>query len=304
MTVQSVHFSSLHTDQGAEPCLTPSSSLPSAPPSARRRARSPTPAPTTCSRCVLQVARRARQGRSQADRGRHHRLRHADRRAGLQHRAHRGAHGRLPHRDHRHHRQPPVRLVAAGVPLRRAGGHVGPAGRGRRRRRRVDDAHPDGLGRGDGHARRGAGDSVLADVQREVHLRAAAPVGRDGRREVGHLAPGLRGVRRSRATSAPPPRARAAASATRSWRSRSRAPTAPRPPSPTTRAFAPTRRWRSSPTSSRGQAGRRGHRRHLVADLRRRGGAAGDDAGEGQAARAEAARAHQDDDASPASIRP
>ena len=70
-------------------------------------------------------ARRARQGRPAGHRGRRRRLRHADRRAGLQHRAHRGADGRLPHRDHRHHRQSSVRLVAAGVPLRRAGRHVG-----------------------------------------------------------------------------------------------------------------------------------------------------------------------------------
>src|ERR1700761_8733038 len=57
MTVQSVCFRGLQPDQGAEPCLTPSSSLPFGPPSARRRARSPTPAQIedVVAGCVTQI---------------------------------------------------------------------------------------------------------------------------------------------------------------------------------------------------------------------------------------------------------
>ena len=141
-------------------------------------------------------------------------------------------------------------------------------------------------------------------VQREVQLRAAAPVGRDDRRQVGHLAQGLRGVRRSRATSAPPRRARAAASATRSSPLKVKGADGAETTFDRGRGHPPRHdAGEARRAQVRRQAGRRGHGRHGVADLRRRRGAPGDDAGEGQAAGPEAARAHQDDDASPASTR-
>ena len=84
--------------------------------------------------------------RSRARRRRHLGLRQPGRRADLRHRPHRGAVRRLAGVRARHHRRPPVRLVAAGDPLRRRGRGRGPLRPRRRRWRRVDVARADGLG--------------------------------------------------------------------------------------------------------------------------------------------------------------
>ena len=83
--------------------------------------------------------------RSRRDRRRHHGLRRPGRRAGLpcrpQRRARQPAAGE---RARRHHR-PPVRLLAAGDPVRRPGGDERHPGRGHRRRRRSMTRVPMGL---------------------------------------------------------------------------------------------------------------------------------------------------------------
>ena len=94
---------------------------------------------------------------------------------------------------------------------------------GRRGRRRVDDAHPDGLRRGDGRPRRRRGHSRSRRCSPRSSPSCRSTVGGDGRREVGHVARATARSSPSRATSVPRRRARAGASATRSSASRSRA---------------------------------------------------------------------------------
>ena len=90
---------------------------------------------------ALVAAQRNRPGR---DRRRDHRLRQPGRRAELPHRPQHGA-GLRPARQRAggQHR-PPVRQLAAGDPLRRAGGDERHPGRGDRRRRRKHDPRADG----------------------------------------------------------------------------------------------------------------------------------------------------------------
>ncbi len=100
----------------------------------------------------------------------------------------------VPGRDHR----PAVRLVAAGGALRRAGRHVRHPGPRGRRRRAEHERDPD--------LRRDAGRPavrLLHAVRRVARLAGAVrrpggqpvPLGRDDRREVGHLPRGDGGVR-------------------------------------------------------------------------------------------------------------
>ena len=127
-------------------------------------------------------------------RRRDHGLRHAGLRAVAQHRPQRRARGRLARVGARHHHRPPVRIVAAGHPLRRPGRH----GRGlrhrRRRRRRVHDPHAHGLL---GRARlrlplRAAHDGPLHRQRGPQRAEGPGHRRRDDRRPVGHLARGAR----------------------------------------------------------------------------------------------------------------
>ena len=147
-----------------------------------------------------QGARRAQQPRSRADRRRHHGLRDAGRRPGPQRRAQRRPGGRVPRDRARHDRRPPVRLLAAGVPLRRPGRH----GRRLRHRHRVGcrGDEPGADGRLDRAGRRL---SVRCGGQplhrRRVDPRPAGPgrpghLGRDHRQRVGPQPGRPRRVRR------------------------------------------------------------------------------------------------------------
>ena len=138
--------------------------------------------------------------RSGARRRRDHGLRHAGRRPGAEHRPQRRARGRVPRHGAGHVDRPAVRVVAAGVALRRAGRDRGCVRRGDRRRDREHVAGADGL--------------VVAPGPRPVRPRAARPVpraraagalGRVDRRAVGSHP---RGARRVRAGVAPQGRPR------------------------------------------------------------------------------------------------
>ena len=118
--------------------------------------------------------------RSRRGRGRPARLRHADRRAGLEHRPD-GADGRRLARDRlRDDGRPPVRLLDADELQRRRRDLVGPAGRGHLGGRRDDVAGPDGVER-----RR-----PLGQAARALGDRPAGDLGRGDRRRVGPLARG------------------------------------------------------------------------------------------------------------------
>ena len=174
-------------------------------------------------------------------------LRH-DRLAGRRHRAHGLAGGRAARpragRDHR----PPVRLVAAGGALRRPGRDVRHPGPRRRRRRAEHERDPD-LRR---DARRPA--VRLLDAVRRVARLAGAlrrpggqpvPLGRDDRREVGHLPRGDGGVR-ARLARAGPGRDRRGP-----VRERDRAGRRSRRRASTPTSARARRRWRRWPASSR-----------------------------------------------------
>ena len=150
-------------------------------------------------------------------RGRDHRLRPADRRAGLQHRPQRLAAGRPSDHDAGDHRRPPVRLGPAGRQLRRRARRLRRPRRRDRRRRRAHGPHPDGR-----HVqlRRPGRLAVAGRADGALQPRAAGHLGRDDRRQVGD--PALR-ARRARAALAPARRTRRprkAASSARSsrWR--------------------------------------------------------------------------------------
>ena len=159
------------------------------------------------------------------DRRRDHGLRHAGRRAGHQHRPQRRARGRLPRDDGRHDHRPPVRFVAAGRALRRAGRDGRRVRRRDRGRRREHDPRADGrVGR-----RRQVRLPVRSDDDGPLpEPRSAGHLGRAHLREVGHQPRGRTTRSRSSRTCARPGPPKRAASTGRSCRSRSRPTTAKR----------------------------------------------------------------------------
>ena len=146
----------------------------------------------------IQAAHGAHRRRPRRGRGRGLRLPRRHRPPGRRHRPHLLA-GRRPARGGaRHHHRPPVRLVAAGRALRRAGRHERHRGPDRGRRRAEHERHPHLVGHDRGRAVR-----LRRSVQRVEGL--AGPLRRPGdqpvprrrphRREVGHQPRGHGGLR-------------------------------------------------------------------------------------------------------------
>ena len=179
------------------------------------------------------------------DRRRDRRLRQPDRRAELSRRPQHGARLFTPrHRPRRDHR-PPVRLLAAVDPLRRAGGDERDAGPGHRCRRREHDP------RADGHA--GVPADAGGDRQRPVaasdpgplrsHRVHPVPRRRDDGQEIRHST-----ASSSIAFALDSHRKAAAATRAGAFDARDRAAEGRRRrASPSTKAFAPMRRSRRSP---------------------------------------------------------
>ena len=174
----------------------------------------------------------------------------------------------FPEIDRRHDDRPPVRFVAAGRALRGAGRDGRRVRRRDRGRRREHDPRADGrVGR-----RRQVRLPVRPDDDGPLpQPRAAGHLGRADRREVGHLPRGQRRVLGRSRTSArrrPPKRA---ASTGRSCRSTIT--TDDGDETMTQRRGHPARLVdrEARQAQARVQARRRGHRRQLVADHRRRG---------------------------------
>ena len=243
--------------------------------------------------------RRAQRHRPRAHRRRDHGLRHAGRRAGHQHRPQRRARGRVPGDHGRHHDRPPVRFVAAGRALRRAGRDGRRVRRRDRGGRREHDACADGrVGR-----RRQVRLPVRSDDDGSLpQPRPAGDLGGVDRREVGHHA---RGQRRVLGPVAPPRGAGAR-----------RGPLRPGDP-PGDRARRVRRRDRqpgrrhparlvdgdARQAEAGVQARRCGHRRELVADHRRRGRGADHERGEGERSSASSPAPGSTRSPSPASTR-
>ncbi len=104
------------------PCPRPTSSTPCAPRSGRRGGGLSQVHPADLGRSRPDGAHGAHRGRPGRRRRRRVRLRRHDRPAGRRHRPHLLAGGRAARARAGHHRRPPVRLVAAGRPLRGPGG--------------------------------------------------------------------------------------------------------------------------------------------------------------------------------------
>ena len=157
-------------------------------------------APERAARQGLHRGDRARRHPGRGGRGRDHRLRPADRGAGLQRRPQRLAAGRAPDGDAGHDRRPPVRLRPAGRELRRCAGRLRRPRRGDRRRRRAHGPHPHGR-----HVqlRRPGRLAVAGGADGALQPRPAGHLGRDDRGQVGD--PPLR-ARRAR-PAVPPARA-------------------------------------------------------------------------------------------------
>ena len=217
------------------------------------------------------AGRRAARGAAQAQprpgpvprRGRHARLRLPGRRAGRRHRPHRRAGRRLRDRRPGLPAQPVLRVRPRGRQHRRPEGALGLGGPARRRRRRVDVARADGLGRrpvGDGpgdrlrHQLRPAGRQRRPDRddgglqphrRRHLRRRVAGPRRQGDRqrqlRPLGH--PGRRHQR--------PDRARARTSSPAPARPSSRWPASSRPSPRSARWAASTRSRCRSTTGSR-----------------------------------------------------
>ena len=132
-----------------------------------------------------QRAGRAQQPRPRPRRGRDHGLRHAGRRPVGQRRPQRRAGRRLARGGPRHHHRPPVRLVAAGRPLRRPGRHGRrPRHRGGRRRRGHEPGADGRLGRRR-QLRLPVRPPGRPALRRRRRPRAAGHLGRADRRQVG-----------------------------------------------------------------------------------------------------------------------
>ncbi len=215
-------------------------------------------------------------------RRRDHGLRLAGGGTGAQHRPQRAPRRRVPRFGAGHHRRPPVRLVAAGDPLRRAGRDGGRVRRGDRGGRREHEPGADGF---------------LGARRRPV------------RRPHGRAVPRTSCPRGSRPSSSPSGGGSAARSSTRSRSSRTGGRRAPRPKRASTGSWCPCRSRATGAgelmTTDEGirpdataerlaslkpgvPARRRGHRGELVADQRRRGRGARHQRGGGGPARADA----------------
>ena len=189
--------------------------------------------------------------RSRPDRGRHHGLRHAGRRAVQQHRPQRHHGLEAAGERARHLGRPPVRLVAAGAAFRGAGRDGRHHGHRDRRRRGIDDAGADGPCLAAPRQERfwplqepGHRAEISEHRVQPVHRR-----GNDG----GEIRPLQGRARRpipTTATSARLPRRKPANSRTRSFRCRSPAPTARPTPTTSTRASASTPASTASRASS------------------------------------------------------
>ena len=197
------------------------------------------------------LAGRAFRGRPRPDRGRHHGLRDAGRRAIQQHRAQCDHGVEIAGKRARHLGRPAMRLVAAGAAFRGAGGDVGDHGCGDRGGRRGHDTGADGA------CVVTAGQERLRPLQEPEHREALSqhrvqPVHRRGN-DGGEIRPLQRRTRSStpiRAISARSRRPRPAISRTRSSRSRSPAPMARPTPTISTKAFASTPASMASAMSS------------------------------------------------------
>ena len=227
-----------------------------------------------------QRPRRPRGRRPGRDRGRPVGVREPGGRAGLEHRPQRRAHRRLARHRLRHHRRPPVRLLDADE-LQRRGRRVVGAARPRRLGRRRDDvARPDGL----------EPRLVLRQGARPLPGGHAGDLGGADRGQVGALA---RGLRRLLVRVA---HARRAGDRRGAVREGDRP---DRPDEPARRLHlrhgrggAPRDDAREDGVApARVRPGREGDGRKLVADRRRRGGAARRVRGRGVAAGADAAGA-------------
>ncbi len=194
---------------------------------------------------------RAQRPRSGAHRRRDHGLRHAGRPPGPEHRPQRRPGRRLARVGARHHRRPPVRLVAAVGPLRRPGRDRRRLRRRRRRRGRGHEHHPDGrLGHARVHALRPQDDGAL---RRRRRPRAPGHLGRAHRRQVGPVPRGPRRLRGAEPAAGAPGHRGGPLRAARSSRSRASSGTGRRARSSSstsssagTRASAPApppRRW-------------------------------------------------------------
>jgi hypothetical protein len=210
--------------------------------------------------------------RPRRGRRRPHGLRGAGRRTGHERGAQRCAGVLLARVGARHFHRPPVRVVAAGAPLRRAGRAERQHGRGDRRGRREHDAGPDV------HARRASPQErarFLHEPRPPGALpgRGVQPVRR--RRDDGHEAPNLQGrTRRVRVPESPEggrcrqvrrirrgDRPRGDASRRRVWHGRA---------APGGRGHPVRRHPRWHPVGEAHQGGRPRVRRVIEPDLRRR----------------------------------
>ncbi len=154
---------------------------------AQRRAR-PRP-PRRPRRPLHPRALRPRRRRSRRGRRRRLRVRRHHRSPGRRHRADLLARRGHARRGTRHHRRPPVRFVAAGRPLRRAGRDVGDRRPHRRRRRAEHERDPDQRGDARGRAVRVRGPLLrFARLGGALRHPGGLPVPQrgDDRREVGH----------------------------------------------------------------------------------------------------------------------
>ena len=171
-------------------------------------------------------------------------------------------------RDHSgHHGQPRLRVEPAGAGFRRAGRDVRPAGRRRGGRCRGDEPGSARLGAGHRHAVRPESACALwRFLVQPGHLRG------DDRAEVGLLAGPARRVLGALA------RARGCRAGRRRLRNADHAGVHRRRAGRRRRGHPPGHHRREARRTEAGVQGRRRHPRgQLVADLRRRGGAAGDD---------------------------
>ena len=224
----------------------------------------------------------ARRCRSRDRRRRDLGMRLPGRRPVQQHRPLCGAGRRLAGDHPGDHRQPGVRLQPAGPRLRGARGDVGPARRRRGRRCRGDEPRAARFGQGDRNALRAQSACPLRRL-----LLQPGPVGGDDRHEVGLLPHPARRILRVSLTSGPPRHRTAAPSPTRLSRCSSTTATIVR-----RRGRAPRDQRRETGRAEAGvRRGRGDPRGQFLANLRRRGRAAGDHAGDGAAARVDAAGA-------------
>ena len=229
-----------------------------------------------------------------ADRPGGRRLRHPDRRADLRHRPHRVARRGHAHQRRRHDRRLAVRVVAAGHEPRRG------TGGGRRRRRRarvrgrVDEPHP-----ARGRRVAGSGPAAPEALLRALRVRDASSRAPSASRTSGASPEPTATPSASRRRSVPHARGTKAGSSARcSPSTRPTSTTTANPPARPTTVDARRRPPRDvARGAGRAQAGRprerRAHRRHVVADHRRRGRRAAHDRRAGPRARAPRPRPHR-----------